>query len=49
MKQFPIVRASGSHYEVGKAIGQMMAGAIHDLLGKNKDRFRERWSEILGQ
>ncbi|MBI4062378.1 hypothetical protein HY410_00495 [Candidatus Gottesmanbacteria bacterium] len=37
MKQFPVVKASGSNYEVGRAIGVAMAGAIHAALGKNKN------------
>lgn len=36
MKQFPIVRAEGSHYEVGRAVGETMRERIVGLFTKNK-------------
>lgn len=36
MKQFPIVRISGTHYEVGRAVGEVMRGSIVTLFEKNR-------------
>lgn len=44
MKQFPIVRASGTHYEVGLAIGKAMQVAIRQALGNNREVFKKDFS-----
>lgn len=47
MKQFPVVKASGSNYEVGKAIGERMAGAIRAALNKNKSQMDQKFTQHL--
>lgn len=47
MKQFPVVKARGSHYEVGKAIGEAMADAIRDALDKNKHHMAQKFSQYV--
>lgn len=44
MRQFPIVRASGSHYDVGFAIGKAMQGSIRQALVNSKEIFKEDFS-----
>ena len=39
MNQFPIVAASGSHYEVGLAVGKTMRQPIRSLLDREKVKF----------
>ncbi|OGG14897.1 hypothetical protein A2875_02970 [Candidatus Gottesmanbacteria bacterium RIFCSPHIGHO2_01_FULL_46_14] len=43
MKRFPIVRAHGSHYEVGVAIGKMMRQPIINLLTREKASLGEKF------
>ncbi|MDO8452036.1 MAG: C45 family peptidase [bacterium] len=47
LKQFPVVKASGSHYEVGVAIGQSLAKPIADLLRMNAFIFEESYENYL--
>ncbi len=54
MKEFPIVRTSGTHYEVGRAVGETMREAILTLFNKNKSlypdyftSFRFKGNELL--
>ncbi len=54
MKEFPIVRASGTHYEVGRAVGETMREPIVKLFSKiqlmHPDyfiRFRTQAEELL--
>lgn len=54
MKQFPIVRASGTHYEVGRAVGRCIREGIVKLFTNNKSlypdyfiRFRLQAEELL--
>lgn len=49
MKQFPIVRAEGSHYEVGVAIGKMMRNAINNVLANSQVIFKEDFSVRIQQ
>lgn len=44
MKQFPIVRTEGSHYEVGLAIGKAMQGPIRQALANSKEIFKRDFS-----
>lgn len=37
MKKFPIVRASGTYYEVGRAVGEVMRESIVTLFEKNRN------------
>lgn len=54
MKQFPIVRASGTHYEAGRAVGAVMKRPIAKLFAKNQSehpeyflRFRQQSDELF--
>lgn len=47
MKAFPVVRASGTHYEVGQAIGIHRQRAITDILRQHKERFGENLGRFL--
>ena len=54
MKELPIVRASGTHYEVGRTVGMAMKQPIEKLFTKHKSlhpeyfrRFRLQSSRLL--
>lgn len=47
MKQFPIVKASGSHYEVGVAIGKQMHDAIENVLANSRKIFTKDFLDRL--
>ncbi|MBI3559605.1 hypothetical protein HY087_00560 [Candidatus Gottesmanbacteria bacterium] len=49
MKQFPIVKASGSHYEVGVAIGKTMRDAIRNVLANNQAIFKKDFPVLIQQ
>jgi predicted choloylglycine hydrolase len=49
MKQFPCVRASGTHYGVGRTIGKKMQVAIGALLAANRKLCAERFGQYLGE
>lgn len=55
MKQFPVVKASGTHFDVGRAVGQARRDVIVRLFQKNMAaypdyfvRFRKDADELLG-
>ncbi len=47
MKQFPVVKASGTNYEVGVAIGKALSIQIQKILAKNKKLFEKNFSDYL--
>ncbi len=49
MKQFPIVKAQGSHYEVGVAIGKQMHDAIKKVLASSQAIFKKDFSIRIQQ
>lgn len=49
MKQFPIVRAEGSHYEVGVVIGQQLRQKIDTLLAKNRKLIESRLGVLIAR
>ncbi len=49
MKQFPIVRAEGSHYEVGVAIGKTMNEAIKRVITSSRAIFEKDFSTRIQQ
>ena len=49
MKKFPVVRASGTNYEVGRAIGESRGGVIKAFLIKNRQIFGSRLPGYLRQ
>lgn len=46
-KQFPVVRASGTHYEVGLAIGQTLQAVIQKFLADNRKTFEKDFTRYL--
>lgn len=47
MDTFPLVTASGSHFDVGVQIGKSLSGAIRDKLAKNRQLTGEKFSEKI--
>ena len=48
-KQFPVVKASGTHYEVGFAIGQTLREVIQKFLLENKKVFKKNFARYLSE
>lgn len=46
-KQFPVVHALGTHYEVGFAIGQQLQATIQKFLADNKKTFEKDFTRYL--
>jgi predicted choloylglycine hydrolase len=49
MKKFPLVRAKGSHYEVGVAIGTAISAQIKRRLTKNRKSLRQPLSSLVSR